>query len=333
MSAPTVRARPHHRDLLLSRAAASVYWAGRYLERAEATARVVKIHTELFLDLPREAGVGWAPLLAVTGTEEAYASGHAGQTEEDVISFLTIDRDNPGSVLCSLDAARENFRVTRAIVPVSGWEVLNRLYGWANASAADAVGRRSRLAWMDHVVAQCQLLDGVLSNMMSHDAAYSFLRAGRFLERADMTTRVLDVQAAVLTTFAGPGGPSSASSYGDVTWMAVLRSLSAHQMYRRAVGEVSGPEALRFLLWDRAFPRAVAHCLAELTHAFAGLPRGDAALDGCASVQETLITADLDRLAEVGLHAFADALQAGIASVHDALAATYFVPPSAAGVV
>ncbi len=117
--------------MLLSRVAESVYWAGRYLERAEATARLVHVHTELFLDLPKAAGVGWAPLLAVTGSGDAFRHRHTRASEEKVVDFLAASPEHPGSVVASVAQAHANLRVTQAVLPGEAWGVLNQLHLWA----------------------------------------------------------------------------------------------------------------------------------------------------------------------------------------------------------
>ena len=186
--------------MLLSRVAESVYWTGRYLERAEATARLVQVHTELFLDLPKAAGVGWSPLLAVTGSGDAFRTQLLrGRPRSEVVGFLAVDADNPGSVVASLAQARANLRVTRAVVPREAWEVLNELHLWAVGHLDEAVDRRTRVC-VDgpRRAAAASCSRGSLDGTMSHDESYSFLEIGRFLERADMTTRVLDVQAEIL---------------------------------------------------------------------------------------------------------------------------------------
>ncbi len=318
---------PKETSVLLSRVAEAVYWSGRYLERTEATARLVKVHTELFLDLPRAAGLTWSPLLAVTGSKASFDEHYDEVTEDNIIRFLTVDANGQDSILASLTAARNNFRVTRNVLPAAAWEQLNQLYLWMVQSRGQAVDRRTRLAWMDRVIRDCQLMRGLLAGTMSHDAAYSFLEVGSLLERADMTSRVLDVQAGVLTSGNGHVGDPSASSYGDVTWMAVLRSLSAQQMFRRTVRTgLSGPEALRFLLRDAQFPRSVEHCLTGVSRALMELPRYELAMAGCAHVQQLLEDSDVCALVSEGLHEYVDALQVGIASLHDALTETYFVP-------
>ena len=304
---------------LLSRVAESVYWAGRHLERAEATARLVHFHTKLFLDLPKAAGVGWTPLLAMTGSDEAFRHPEAGE-EEHVVGFLATDAEHPGSILASVAQAHGNLRVTRAILPSEAWELLNQFYLWTTRTRHQAVDRRTRLEWTAQLIRQCQLLSGLLEGTMSHDDAYAFLEIGRALERADMTTRVLDVQAAILVD-----QRDGATPYADVTWMGALRSLSAHQMFRRTAGStVTGPAALRFLLRDPQFPRSVERCLIEISNALLELCRPSDAMAACAEVQQLLAKAELDGLSATGLHDYADCLQQGLGRLHDLLVATYF---------
>jgi uncharacterized alpha-E superfamily protein len=311
--------------MLLSRVAESVYWAARYLERAEATARLVHVHTELFLDLPKSAGMGWAPLLAVTGSADAFHSHHPRATEEKVVDFLAASADNPGSIITSVAQAHANLRVTQAIVPGEAWGVLNQLHRWAAQTRHEAVDRRTRLGWMAELVSQCQLFSGLLEGTMSHDDTYAFLEIGRGLERADMTTRVLDVQAGTLLAQRDGGGP-----FTDLMWMGVLRSLSAHQMFRRIAGPmVSGPGALRFLLRDPQFPRSVERCLIEISRALLELCRHSDPMTGCAQVQQLLEETDVGSLGEgrasaAALHRYADRLQQGLGHLHGLLVATYF---------
>jgi uncharacterized alpha-E superfamily protein len=311
--------------MLLSRVAESVYWAARYLERAEATARLVHVHTELFLDLPKAAGIGWTPLLALTGSGEAFRDRHHEVSEEQVVDFLATGADHDGAIVASIARAHANLRVTQAILPIEAWEVLNELHYWVNQTRSQAVDRRTRLAWTNQLIRQCQLLSGLLEGTMSHDDAYAFLEIGRGLERADMTTRILDVQAGILL-----GQRDDVSAYADLTWMGVLRSLSAHQMFRRTVGSsVSGPAALRFLLRDPQLPRSVERCLIEISRALLELSRHHQPMAACASIQQLLERADLgspdgEGPTATALHEYSNRLQDGFAALHELLVATYF---------
>jgi uncharacterized alpha-E superfamily protein len=149
--------------MLLSRVAESVYWAGRYLERTEATSRLLAVHSELYFDLPKAAGLTWSPLLVVTGSHDSFHEAHNEQTEESVVAYLASDLANPGSIVSSLGRARENLRITRALLPRQAWEVLNELFLTTLATRADAVDRRNRARWCDLVIQRCQTLSGTLA--------------------------------------------------------------------------------------------------------------------------------------------------------------------------
>jgi uncharacterized alpha-E superfamily protein len=307
--------------MLLSRVAEAVYWTGRYLERAEITARIIKVHTELFLDLPKSAGIGWAPLLAVTGAQEVYGLSHDGAEEDDVVAFLVSSADNPGSLLASLAAARENLRVTRAVFPRETWETVNEMYADAAERCAHTLTRRERLRWTDELVAGCQRISGALAGNMSHDAAYGFLRLGSHLERADMTTRVLDVRAGM----PDDGPAQQEQPYADLLWMSVLRSLGAQQMYRRNIqNRVWGADVLRFLLRDRGFPRSFLHCVDAMERCLELLPNADAARAACIAAAQHVEGSRTASLSWGGIPGYVDELQLDLVAINDALSDTYF---------
>lgn len=316
--------------MLLSRMAETIYWTGRYLERAETTARVIKAHTELYLDLPRSAGLGWEPLLAITGNAEAFDDYYTDPTEEHVVSFLAADARNAGSILASLASARENMRTCRAIFPREAWEAVNEAWLTARETCEDAVLRRERVAWLTAVIGDVQRVTGMLAGTMTHDESYSFLRMGRQIERADMTSRVLDVRVTSLVQ----SGSDRLMPYADVQWMSMLKSLTAHQMYRRAMQtRVNGPDALRFLLQDPRFPRSVEHCLDQVAQALSQVPRHHEPLAACEHAQALIDETKVRTLAWEGLGPFVDELQIRLADLDATLAAVYFngrAAPSAA---
>jgi uncharacterized alpha-E superfamily protein len=307
--------------MLLSRVAEHIYWAGRYLERAEGTARLVKTHTELFIDLPRSVGLGWAPLLAVTGSREAFDDGYDRVTEDDVVAFLLAEPENHGSVIASVEAARENLRVTRGLVPRRMWEVLNETRQWVHVSAVAGCARGGRMMWTEEVIRRCHTIIGTAASTMSRDLAYAFLEVGRLVERADMTSRVLDVQAGILMrTDADTPIP-----YTDLTWMAMLRSLGGEQMYRRQMGGViSAANTIQFLLRDSAFPRSVEYCLIEIMRLLPELPHNGGALDAAITSYRLLDAVAPGDVDMAGIHRFVDDLQLTLGELHGQLAATYF---------
>lgn len=313
------------RTTLLSRVAEHLYWAGRYLERAEATARMVRTHTELFVDLPRTAGLGWAPLLAVTGSQEAYSDGHDQATEDEVVRFLLCSSDHPGSVVSSIALARENLRVTRDLIPRRSWEVVNETHLWLRRTADTGANRSARVLWTEELIRRCHMLQGSVVTTMSRDEAFAMFEIGRLVERADMTTRVIDVQAGVLM---GSTDEALAPFIG-LTWMAMLRSLGGEQMYRRKMGaDIWATGAVTFLLRDNAFPRSVEHCLIDISRWLLELPDHSEAMAASAELQRQLDAADLGEFDVAELHEFLDRIQLALADLHGQVDRAYFTAPN-----
>ncbi len=307
---------------MLSRVAERIYWAARYLERAENTARLTKVYGTLLLDLPAAAGVGWERLVDITGDTSAFEALGKKATDRSVLRFLLADPENPGSVLSSLVAARENFRTSRDLVPREAWKTVNELYLYAGDHLRQAVFQRHRHEVLETVMERCQQIRGLLADSMNHGDAYQFLRIGRGIERADMTTRIIDVAAATLLNRRTDLDP-----YRNSLWIAVLKSVSAYQMYRQQVRRsVVDREVITFLMTDPHFPRAVGYCLAELNNSLRALPRYETALRGVLRLQR--ITGDLD----VGpmdledLREFIDTLQLELSYVNNRIAETWFLP-------
>lgn len=269
---------------LLSRVADRLYWAARYLERAEDTARVVRSFGDVFADLPESSlppHASWPALVSLLGGVDT----EAPTDEPGVVRYLVADRSREGSVVTSVGHARENLRTTREVLPREAWQVVNDLWIYVDREADRAVERRLRDRLLGRVVDDSRRLDGVLMSTMTRDAAYDIWRLGRLLERADMTTRVVGVRAAELMA----AGSADAGDHDEVHWMGVLRSLSALQMYQRAThGPIEGSAAVRFLLFHPGFPRSVAGALAEIEMSISRLHRSGAVRDAVRKVRWTL---------------------------------------------
>ena len=152
--------------MLLSRVAENLYWAARYLERAEDTARIVREHTNLIVDLPVTVPVTWQPLLAITGTVEEFDETERIVGETDIIHFLIAERDNTGSVVMCVEQARENLRTTREVIPRDAWQAVNDLYLYVASHRTEGVERRGRNRFLDRVIADAQRMVGILAGTM-----------------------------------------------------------------------------------------------------------------------------------------------------------------------
>jgi len=304
---------------VLSRVAERTYWLARYLERAENTARLIGVYSALLLDLPKSTQIGWDVVLQSSGSEPAFgtAQQNGSDTDADILQYLLHDDSNPGSLLSSLRHARENVRTTRDIVPNEGWRAINELVMYGRDYLPKATQRRQRAQVMAHLLEKLQSITGLLDGTMSHGQPYQFIMLGRNIERADMTTRMIDVAAAVLMT-----SRPELQLYQNTLWMTVLRSLGAYQMYRQYVRRrVRGPDVINFLLLDPDFPHAVAHCLSEVTGAFKKLPDSAAIVAGVLSTRAQLHLIDPQKLDAAGIHQMSDDLQLQIGGLHEQITA------------
>ena len=326
-------------SIMLSRVAERIYWLGRYLERVESTARLISVYSNVLLDLPQPAKLLWESLLAINGDEEEFSERFAHADERTVVRFYLSDRNNPTSVRCSLNFARENARTVREIVPSNGWEAINDLSLFLNDNVESALPRRGRDDFLNHVIRSCQFIAGTIDGTMSRDSAYKFLQLGRYLERADMTSRIVDVGMANVFPWVqwmvGDRASVEAmevedSPYEGILWMSVLRSLSALQMYRRVVPErVEAAEVIEFLLQDNDFPRAIACCLSEVVEALADLPANDLAVAQANAALRHVREADVDTIVSKStLYNFIDDIQQEIGGVHAGIQETWFLPAS-----
>jgi len=306
---------------MLSRVAENLYWMTRYMERAENTARLINATSQVLLDLPHGASFGWDVLIKVVGLDELFREHYAAYDEASIMRFLINDEKNPSSILSCIHNARENSRTLREILPRTAWERINALYLFINGRASHAVDRSRRYNILEEIIERRQAVIGLLADCMSHDVAYQFIRIGRFIERADMTTRIVDINAAVLVPRQQvPEDPAMA-----LLWMGVLKSLNAYQMYRRhASVHVRSGDVVNFLLKDPHFPRTVRYCLDELESCVSELPHNGPPLKLLRIAQRRIAGMRVDGLTPVQRHEYLDAAQADLARVHEAIASEYF---------
>ena len=306
---------------MLSRVAENLYWMTRYLERAENTARLINATTHVLLDLPRGASFGWDVMIKVAGLDQLFVEHYSDHDEASIMRFLINDKRNPSSIVSCIRAARENCRTLREVLPRVAWERINSIYLAVNKRSAQAADRSRRYQLLDDLIEKRQSVIGLLSDCMSHDVTFQFIKLGRYLERADQTTRILDISSAVLL----PRQPSDENTELALLWMAVLESLNAYQMYRRHVSvHVSGPEVVGYLLRDPHFPRTVRYCLGELEGCLSQLPNHVAAMKLLRIAERRLNGMNIAELTPASRHENLDAVQADLARVHDEIAATYF---------
>jgi uncharacterized alpha-E superfamily protein len=177
---------------MLSRVAERTYWAARYLERIENTVRLIGVYDKLMFDLPKNVGIGWYNLITINSAEEAFNERYKIHDERNVVKFLLGDDTNPSSVTASLKFARENLRTSRDVVPAESWEMINELHLFVVENLQKGVNRSQRFNFLDGVIKSCQQIQGLMVGTMPRDVVWYFMKLGRNIERADMTTRLVD---------------------------------------------------------------------------------------------------------------------------------------------
>ena len=268
---------------MLSRVAERIYWGSRYLERVENTARLVSVYDNLLFDLPRDTNIGWYNLIVINSSTESFNERYKVQDERNVVKFLLADDSNTSSMLTSLKQVKENIRTTRDVVPQDTWELINELDLFARNNIRKGINRTDRHQFLNTIIKHCQEINGLFESAMSRDATWQFMMLGRNIERADMTTRILDAGASIMLQ------PNEGTSINlsQVVWGNVLRSLSAYMNYRRSIRtQVQSSKVARFLLEDPHFPRTIAFCLEEIESAIKKLPRPEKTLSGLKALKE-----------------------------------------------
>ena len=306
---------------MLSRVAENIYWMARYIERAENTARLIMVNTNLLLDLPKGVMPGWRPIIEIIGSEESYLSKNEDFEERTVLKYLIADTSNTSSIVFAINQARENARTIRDIIPREAWERVNDLYHIAKSNAPSGYSRKGRFNYLQQIILGAQTNTGLLAGTMLHDMGYDFLKMGRNLERADMTTRIIDVRSADLIP-----EHETLKPFENIQWMSVLKSLTAYQMYRRTAQErVNRSDVLKFLLKDKNFPRSFLHALLEVKYCLMHLPRNELLIKEVNNIAKKVLRVNQALLKQDGLNKFLDKLQKGLAGLNTGISKNYFL--------
>ncbi|WP_394845762.1 alpha-E domain-containing protein [Pendulispora brunnea] len=310
---------------MLSRVADAIYWMNRYIERMENVARFVDVNLHLALDFSDE-DAQWEPLVRTTGDTELFNKRYGEPSRDNVLRFLTFDRDNPNSILACLSKARENARSVREIISSEMWEQVNRAYLMVLDAGRGDAAMEAPYEFFAAVKQAAHLFVGITYLTMSHNEGWHFGRLGRLLERADKTSRILDVKYFILL----PSPVDVGTAVDELQWVALLRSASAFEMYRKKHGGISPSKVVDFLMLNPKFPRSVRYCLnkAERSlHAITGAPLGtwtNAAERELGRLTAELAYAETKEILGRGLHEYVDDLQQHLNHVSDAVYLTFF---------
>jgi len=311
---------------MLSRVADSIYWLNRYIERAENVARFMDVNLNLMLDVPTSVLQQWEPLVLTTGDLEKFKERYGTATAENVINFLTFDTEYSSSIISCLRWARENARSVREIISSEMWEQVNGFFLMVK-DASSYHPQTTLPNFFTQVKLASHRFAGVMDATMTHNEGWHFGVMGRLQERADKTARILDVKYYYLL----PSAQWVGTSLDQIQWIALLRSVSAYEMYRKCQRRITPSDVAEFLILNREFPRSIHFCLRELDHCLhqvTGTPIGtwgnsvERSL-GRLGAEMSYLT--IEDIIETGLHEFLDHIQKRVNDVGIKMTETFFV--------
>ena len=321
---------------MLSRVADSLYWMSRYAERAENIARILDVNLQLMLDMPKlgpeEQKALWEPVLRSTGDHEDFDKHYKVTSSENVIDFLTLHSKNSNSIVNCITTARENARHVREQISLEMWEEINRTYLWIKGQTLKKIQRQGPYEFFTAVKNASHLFQGITDGTMTHGEDWDFIQVGKYLERADMTTRILDANDEIFIRTPA----KSTHTGGTLQWSAILRSCSSHDAYRKFyVAQVEPDKVVEFLILNEFFPRSIRFCVQALDEA---LRRISGCKDEHFTNQAEKLTgrlvaelnySALEDIKTIGMHRYMDELQIKLNTIGEAIFHTYlFFPPA-----
>ena len=307
---------------LLARFAASIFWMARYIERAESLARIIDINETYARDNPD--GPDWGRVLDLYADTDRYMEAHGAIDTASVLNFYILDRANSTSIVSAVSSARNNARSVRHLISTEMWTQVNIFRNWL----VDLTPRDIRSANVSRICTDiklnCQTIEGIVEGTLLRDEAWQFYQIGKYLERADQTTRLLDIGYDRLSK-------EAEDTLVSVQWNSLLRSVAGYHAYRsRHPSGSYGRDVATFLLYDREFARAVALCVDRVTQSLGNLEtrHGDLQLGSLEKARRALafeLETGLEKdVTKDRLHRFLDALQVKIGAVSDEVGRAYF---------
>lgn len=311
---------------MLSRVANSIYWMCRYIERAENVARFISVNLNLLLDMPMEKGRHWEPLVMITGDQESFEEKYSNCNQESVIRFLTFDTEYFNSIITCLASARENARSIREIISSEMWEHLNNFYLELADKESISFALKDPHRFFKIIQMRSHLFTGLMHCTMSHGEAWNFAQVGRMIERADKTSRILDVKYFMLL----PDADMVNTPIDNIQWSAVLKSASAFEMYRKEYHRITPKQVANFLIFDSRFPRSIRFCINNAKicmYRITGSPEGalrNSAEKKLGRLEADLEYTDIDEVVNYGMHEYLDNFQTSLNEADTAIGMTFF---------
>ena len=311
---------------MLSRVAESIYWMQRNIERAENVTRFVSVNYYLSLDMPEWVGAQWSPLVQTTGDHEYFDKKYDEASEANVLNFLLLDEDYPNSVINCLKSAKENARSIQEAITSDVYEALNMIVERVQNFPKGKLNMELLEELLQEIKYFSHFVSGCMHATFSHDESWQFKNLGGYLERADKTTRILDVKYFYLY----PSLEDINTPLDNIPWFSLLNSTSALQMYMRRHGLIKPKKIIEFLLLDPTFARSAIFCVGQALDALLKITGNISSRYTCQS--EKLLGAlyselryqDTVYIVEFGMHEYLDFLQFSLNDIGKAIQKDFF---------
>jgi uncharacterized alpha-E superfamily protein len=315
---------------MLSRVADSLYWLARYIERAENISRILDVNLQVTLDDDHTGAAddkrNWEPILATLEDQTLFNKLYAVTNAETVCEFLTFAKENPNSIRSCVAGARENARTVREYISSEMWERINGLYLWLSSADARQRFSGSAIDFYRHLVDYSHQFQGTTDATLTRGEGWNFLQVGKYIERADSASRILDLKYHILL----PSGEQVGGNVDTVQWQAVLKSCSAFEAYRKLhPGQVTPWSVAEFIILHESFPRSIHFCVERLDaslHAISGCDRAHFSTEAerlsgqlCSDLNYTRI----DDIFKAGLHQYLDGIQYRLNKISSAMHRQY----------
>jgi len=311
---------------MLSRVADSIYWMSRYIERAENIARIIDVNLHFILDNKIVSNEQWEPLVRITADWEYFYKKYEEPTRENIIEFLTFDTEYPNSIISCLSAARENARSIREIITSEMWMQINRFYLMLNDRNFKKLLINSPHEFYNEIKLNSHLFFGITDNTMSHNECWHFYKLGQLIERADKTSRIIDVKYFHIL----PNIKDIGTAYDDIQWGSLLKSASGFEMYRKIYHGMTPEKIIEFLILNTDFPRSITYCLNcanTSLHAISGSSTesyNNKSEQQLGLLRSELAYADVSEIIALGLHEYTDLFQKKLNLLSDSIFLDFF---------
>jgi uncharacterized alpha-E superfamily protein len=310
---------------LLARYAECIFWMARYMERAENLARILDVHETFSRD--SRGAKNWMSIVQLNADEKRFLSRYESATAQNVVNFYVLDTQNPTSIVSAIRSARENARTLRPLISTEMWTQINVFYNKLLSLGPSDIAPHNLTRLCNMVKEACQAHTGITEGTFYRDQGWYFYQLGKYLERADQTTRLLDIKYHTLLPFAdGVGSPLDVSQ-----WNAVLRSAAGYHAFRRVYPRGMTPSAVAgFMLYNESFPRSVATCVRQIDGLLVRLKSryilkgGSKAMERVDEIQAALHSRSIEDVIKTGLHEYLDWLQLHLNDVTQEISKAFF---------